>query len=75
MVFTQTGSLWQGGVPWGLILGPMLSNIFINYLDYGIESPLTTFADDATLGGEVDTSEENAILERDPDRLEEQHEV
>lgn len=43
------------GVPQGLIPGPTLFNIVINYLDDEIESTLT-FADDTKLGDEVDMS-------------------
>jgi len=41
----------------GLILGLTLHSIFINDLDYGIESTLTRFAGDTKIGGEMDTSE------------------
>jgi len=49
----------------------MLFNVLINFLDDGIESTLTKFADDTELGGEVYTSEGRAILQRDLCRLEE----
>lgn len=50
---------WQcvtRGVPPRLIPGPILFNIFINYLDDEIESTLTIFADNTKLGDEVDMS-------------------
>ncbi|GAB0181643.1 mitochondrial enolase superfamily member 1 [Grus japonensis] len=49
----------------------MLFNIFINALDNSIGSSLTKSGGDTKLGGEVDTSEGRAILQRDLDRLEE----
>lgn len=39
-----------------MIPGPILFNIFINYLDDEIESTLTIFADNTKLGDEVDMS-------------------
>ncbi|KAK4826206.1 hypothetical protein QYF61_006150 [Mycteria americana] len=51
-------------VPQGSIVCPTLFNIFKNDLDDGI-------AYDTKLGGEVDTSEGRAILQRDLDKLKE----
>jgi len=59
-------------VPRGLTLGLMLFNIFLSDLDDGIESTITTFVHDTTLGGEGDASEGKAILQADLGRLKEQ---
>lgn len=45
-----------GGVPWSLLLGPHLFNVFINYLDEGIEA-LNKFVGDTSLGRSIDLLE------------------
>lgn len=50
------------GVPWGLVLGPVL---FLRDLDQGMECTLSKFADDIKLGRNADVLDSKKALEKD----------
>jgi len=53
------------GVPQGLVLSPVLFLIFINDLDYGIESWILKFADDTTIFNRVNCTADVERLQKD----------
>jgi len=58
------------GVPQGSVLGPVPFNLFVGYMDSGIECTLNKFANDTKMCGAVDTLEGRDATHRDLHRCE-----
>lgn len=73
-MISSTVSSWRpvaSGISQGVVLGPVLFNIFISDLDGGIDVPSAGFLmDDIKLGGMADTPKVYAAIPQDLDRLE-----
>jgi len=71
-MLSSTNSSWKmvpSDIPQGLILGPVLFNIFIK-LDDGTKCLFLMFSDHIKLGGVAGTTEGCATIQRDLDMLE-----
>jgi len=58
------------GIPQGLVLGPVLFNVFFGDTDSGVEDILRKLVEDTKLCGAVDTVEGRDATQRDVDKLE-----
>ena len=65
----------MSGVTQGSVLGLLLFNIFINYINIEIECTLSKFADDIKLYGVVSIPKRWDAMQRDSDRLKQRAQV
>ena len=62
-------SLIMCSVPQGSVLNPIIFNILIRDIDYGIECTLSNFVDDTKLSGAADMAERRDVIQQDLDKL------
>ncbi|KAJ7424475.1 rna-directed dna polymerase from mobile element jockey-like [Pitangus sulphuratus] len=68
VVVNSSLSLWRpvrSGVPQGWVLGPVLFNTFVSFMDSGIEGTLSKFTGNTKMCGAVETPEGRDTIQRD----------